>query len=66
MIEVSSSNIESVDYESGILYVKFLNGGLYAYYRVPYGRFVGLMNADSVGGYLAEYIKPYYDYRRIR
>ena len=50
MIAVESSNVEAVDYDGGVLYVKYKNGSLYAYYRVPHVRFVGLLEADSHGG----------------
>lgn len=65
MTHVSSSNIESIGYESGTLYVRFLNGSLYAYSNVPESVYQGLMSASSHGGYLASHVKGSYAYRRI-
>lgn len=66
-IPVASSNVESVGYDedSGTLEVEFKNGTLYQYFDVPQGTFNGLVNSDSVGGYLAENIKGVYRYSRV-
>lgn len=66
MIAVSSSNVRAVDYDGSDLLVEYLNRSRYRYFGVPYSRFNDLLNADSKGGYIAAYIKPYYRYRRIR
>ncbi len=47
MIPVSSSNIASIGYENGTLYVAFNRGGLYAYSGVPVSIYHGLMSASS-------------------
>ena len=65
MIPVSSSNIASIGYESGTLYVAFNRGGLYAYSGVPESIYHGLMSASSHGSYLASHVKDIYPYRRI-
>lgn len=65
MIPVSSSNISSIGYESGTLYVAFNSGGLYAYSGVPESVYNALMSASSHGSYLARHIKGVYPYRRI-
>lgn len=65
MIPVVSSNISSIGYEDGILYVAFHRGGLYAYSGVPESVHRGLMAAPSHGSYLAAYIKDVYPYRKI-
>lgn len=64
---VSSSNVESVGYDedSETLEVEFKNGTLYQYFDVPQSAFNGLVNAHSVGGYLAENIKGVYRYSRV-
>ncbi|OXS19624.1 KTSC domain-containing protein [Pseudomonas rhodesiae] len=64
---VSSSNVESVGYDedSETLEVEFKNGTLYQYFDVPQSAFSGLVNADSVGSYLAENIKGVYRYSRV-
>lgn len=65
MIPVSSSNIASIGYESGTLYVSFNSGGLYTYLGVPESVYLALMSASSHGSYLARHIKGIYPYRRI-
>ena len=65
MIPVSSSNISSIGYESGTLYVSFHHGGLYAYSGVPESVYRGLMSASSHGSFLHNHIKGVYPYQRI-
>ena len=65
MIPVSSSNIASIGYESGTLYVAFNRGWLYAYSGVPESIYHELMSASSHGSYLASHVKGIYPYRRI-
>lgn len=65
MIPVSSSNISSIGYENGTLYVAFNRGGLYAYAGVPERVYRELMAASSHGSYLARYVKGVYPYQRI-
>ena len=65
MIPVSSSNIASIGYENGTLYVAFNRGGLYAYSGVPVSIYHGLMSASSHESYLASHVKGIYPYRRI-
>lgn len=65
MVPVDSSNLSSVGYENGTLYVRFNSGGLYAYSGVPEQVHRELMAAESHGKYLARYIKGVYPYRRI-
>lgn len=66
MTPVSSSNIASIGYENGTLYVAFNRGGLYAYSGVPESVYYVLMSASSHGSYLAAHVKGIYPYRRIR
>ena len=65
MIPVSSSNLSSVGYENGTLYIRFHNGSLYSYSNVPASVYQGLMSASSHGQYFAAYIKKCYPYRKI-
>lgn len=65
MIPVSSSNLSSVGYEKGTLYVSFRNGSLYSYSGVPESVYRDLMSAPSHGHYLAVHVKGIYPYRRI-
>jgi hypothetical protein len=59
--------LHSVGYDatSRTLEVKFNDGSIYQYYGVPESIYRGLMSAVSKGGYLADYIKGRYHYRRI-
>lgn len=67
MIKVDSSNVEAVGYDedSSTLQVEFKNGGMYQYFDVPEEVFIGLRDADSVGGYLASRIKGTYRYSKV-
>lgn len=51
-VKVESSNIESIGYESGIMEVRFKNGGLYQYRGVSKDDYNELINAKSVGKHL--------------
>ena len=55
MIPVSSSDIASVGYENGTLYIRFNSGGLYKYSNVPESVYHGLMSASSHGKYSVSY-----------
>jgi hypothetical protein len=59
-IAVESSNIAAVGYDpqAKILYVEFLNGGVYAYAEVELDAYTALMAAESKGKYLNREIKP--------
>lgn len=65
MVTVNSSHLSSVGYENGTLYVRFLDGSLYAYDGVPPHVHRELMAADSHGQYLARHVKGIYPYSRI-
>lgn len=67
MVNVSSSNIESVGYSENdqIVCVRFLNGSLYIYKGVPKHEFEALRDAPSVGSYLHRNYKNVYPYERI-
>jgi len=65
MTPVSSSNISSIGYENGTLYVSFKSGGLYEYVNVPEHVYRSLMTASSHGKYLAAHVKGIYPYKRI-
>ena len=66
-VRVSSSNVASVGYyeDSQTLEVEFLNGSVYQYFDVPEQIYIGLRDADSVGGYLAANIKGVYRYSKV-
>lgn len=62
MIPVSSSNLASIGYENGVLYITFHHGGTYWYRGVPESVYHGLMNASSHGKYFHAFIKNVYPY----
>lgn len=67
MIQVSSSNVAAIGYDSDseTLQIEFNNGTTYQYFDVPEQVFEGLRDADSVGGYLAAQIKGNYRYSKV-
>jgi hypothetical protein len=67
MIQISSSNIESIGYDdqNQQVFVRFLNGSLYVYKGVPLHEFENLQNAPSLGSYLHRNYKNVYPYERI-
>jgi hypothetical protein len=67
MINVDSSNIESVGYDedSSTMQLQFKNGGLYQYFDVPEDVFIGLRDAPSAGKYLAERIKGVFRFSKV-
>jgi len=65
---VSSSNVEAVGYDATTreVHVRFLKSGLtYVYYDVDEYVFLELRNAQSVGTYLNENIKPRYQCAKL-
>jgi hypothetical protein len=64
MIEVESSNIESVGYENNQLFVKFKSGGLYAYKNVPSALYQQFLTAESKGKYFFSHIKGKFDFEK--
>ena len=65
MHTVESSNIESIGYNEGNLYVKFHSGSTYQYSNVPEDVYVQFCNAESKGKFLNANIKEIYIYSRI-
>lgn len=57
MISVNSSNLSSVGYDNGTLYIRFNRGGLYSYSNVPEYVYRELLSASSKGTYFHTYIK---------
>ena len=66
MQRVASSNVHSIGYdpETMEMQVRFNNGGTYIYYDVPEDVYKMTKGAKSVGGYLHDNVKDYYDYSR--
>lgn len=65
MISVESSNLRSVGYENGTLYVSFHSGSTYSYDGVPQSVYENLLNAPSKGKYFNTNIKNRYPYRKL-
>lgn len=65
MNHVVSSDLESVGYEDGTLYIRFHSGGTYRYSGVPVSVYRGLMSAASHGKYFHANVKGLYPYARI-
>lgn len=64
MRQVSSSMIDSIGYdEKGKkLRIAFLKGGTYVYYNVQRDVYIEMMNADSIGRYFLQNVKPHYEF----
>ncbi|MDX2974364.1 KTSC domain-containing protein [Kribbella solani] len=62
---VESSSVRSVGWSDGTLELEYVNGYVYQYLDVPQPTFAALMAASSIGAYVNEHIKPYYDFREI-
>ncbi|MDD9809207.1 MAG: KTSC domain-containing protein [Thaumarchaeota archaeon] len=62
-IRVESSNIATVRYIDGecVLQVRFRNGRVYRYHKVPRESYEGLMRSDSHGKYLHAHIIPRFE-----
>lgn len=66
MTKVTSSNIESIGYEGGVLAVKFLggksesSGGLYHYPGVTKEHYDKLMASQSIGVGFSQHIRASY------
>ena len=67
MIEVTSSNIESVGYDNDeqTLFVKFKSGTTYSYSEVPVEIYDEMLQADSKGKYFYANIKSVYAYNKL-
>lgn len=66
--EVVSSNIKSIGYDlqAMILEIEFKNGHVYQYSGVPGNIYQALMNAQSHGTYLHQFVMNRYPYVKIR
>jgi hypothetical protein len=62
-----SSNIRSIGYDqkTQTLEVEFLKGGVYQYFDVPWGTWLGFVAADSKGKYFIAQIRDSYRYSRV-
>ena len=65
-INVISSSIKSIGYESNTLEVEFKNRSVYHYRFVPLSVYNRLMNSPSKGSFLAKNIKRNYNSSKVR
>lgn len=57
-VAVESSNLAAISYDDGKIYVKFKNGGVYAYTGGSFATVAAVLTADSVGSAFHKMIKP--------
>lgn len=57
---VSSSVIRAIGYRGSTLTIAFNNGRVYDYHGVPYGVYVTLISAASIGAFYNRYIRGRY------
>jgi hypothetical protein len=62
---VESEAVNSIGYEKTILEVEFHDGRVYRYFPVPEAVYRDLMNAESIGNFVATRIKPCFKVRRL-
>lgn len=67
MPPVDSSAILEIDYDpaSRTLFIRFVDGDLYAYFDVPAGVYDRFLAADSKGRFFAEEIRGSYRFHQI-
>jgi hypothetical protein len=64
-VNVGSSNLVSILYESGTLFVSFMSGDTYMYEDVPLEVYLGILMAPSKGKYHHRHIKWSYPFRKL-
>jgi hypothetical protein len=64
---VQSTAVRSVGYDAGnwVLQVKYANGKVYNYFRVPPEEYARVMGSESMGSYLNQEVKPYYTHEEV-
>jgi hypothetical protein len=62
---VNSSSVRTVGWTDGTLEIEYISGDVYQYYEVPQPTFAALLAAESIGAYVNEHIKPYFEFREI-
>ena len=61
---VESEAVNSIGHQETVLEVEFSDGRVYRYFPVPESTYRDLMNADSIGNFVATKIKPNFDVQR--
>jgi hypothetical protein len=66
LIPVDSSSVRGIGYDEdrGVLYVQYVDGEVYEYFKVPKNHYIDLLNAKSIGWSVNKRIKPYYNFRK--
>ena len=64
---VNSTAVRSAGYDEAewVLQVKYVNGKVYNYFRVPPNEYENLKKAASKGEYVNRQIKPYYEFEEV-
>lgn len=64
---VNSTSVRSIGYDEATktLEVKFIDGDVYQYFKVPQKVYLDLLTAESIGAYLNKEIKGTYSYKKI-
>ena len=62
MIEVDSTAIERIGWETGMMDVHFKDGRSYRYYGIPESVYEEVLDADSIGRAFNIMIKDKYEY----
>ena len=67
LIPVDSSSVRGIGYDEDlrVLYVEYVDGEVYEYFKVPKNDYIDLLNAKSIGWSVNKRIKPYYNFRKI-
>ena len=65
VVDVVSSNIKSVAYDDGNLYVVYKSGAMYKYKDVKEEVYKELLSAESKGRYMNSNIKGKYLYEKV-
>ena len=65
VVDVVSSNIKSVAYGDGNLYVVYKSGAMYKYKDVKEEVYKELLSAESKGGYMNSNIRGKYLYEKV-
>jgi hypothetical protein len=64
-VPVESTSIGSVGYADNVLEIRFRNGGVYRYFRVPPNVYECLMRAESKGRFFNLHIRNAYRFERL-
>ena len=65
LIEVQSSNIKKIGYDSEGIIVEYLSGTQYRYKGVSRDTYDQFLESESKGKFMNAYIKGKYDYEKI-